>query len=62
VAILHHIRITNKSGLVKHISGVYKITGLEIRVARFFLVQNTKAGKNIPNDDKIYQMAIKYFQ
>jgi hypothetical protein len=32
------------------------------RVARFFLVQNTKTGKNIPNCHKMYQMAIKYFQ
>jgi hypothetical protein len=32
------------------------------RVARFFLVQNTKTGKNIPIDEKIYQMIIKYFQ
>jgi hypothetical protein len=31
-------------------------------VARFFLAQNTKTGKNIPNDHKTYQMAIKYFQ
>jgi hypothetical protein len=27
--------------------------------ARFFLVQNTKTVENIPNDDKIYQVAIK---
>jgi hypothetical protein len=26
------------------------------------LVQHTKTGKNIPNDHKIFQMAIKYFQ
>jgi hypothetical protein len=32
------------------------------RVARFFLVQNTKWGKNIPNYHKIYQMTITYFQ
>jgi hypothetical protein len=30
------------------------------RVARFFSVQYTKAGKNIPNDHKMYQMAITY--
>jgi hypothetical protein len=34
----------------------------EFRVARFFLLQNTKTGKNIPNYHKIYQMAIEYFQ
>jgi hypothetical protein len=34
---------------------------LVAKVARFFFVQNTKTGKNIPNDHKIYQMAIKYF-
>jgi hypothetical protein len=33
-----------------------------IRAARFLSVQHTKTGKNIPNDNKIYQMAIKYFQ
>jgi hypothetical protein len=26
------------------------------RVARFFLVQNTKTGSKIPNDHKIYQI------
>jgi hypothetical protein len=30
------------------------------RVARFFLVQHTKTGKNIPNDYKIDQMTVKY--
>jgi hypothetical protein len=32
----------------------------QIRVARFFLVQHTKPGKNIPNVHKIYQILIKY--
>jgi hypothetical protein len=35
----------------------------EIRVARFFLTQHTKTGKiatALPNDLKIYQMALKY--
>jgi hypothetical protein len=35
---------------------------IPFRVARFFLVQNTKTGKIKPNYHKIYQMAIKYFQ
>jgi hypothetical protein len=26
------------------------------------MIQHTKTGKNLPNDYKIYQMAIKYFQ
>jgi hypothetical protein len=30
------------------------------RVARFFLVQNTKTGQNVPNKHKMNQMAIKY--
>jgi hypothetical protein len=30
------------------------------RVARLFLVQHSKIGKNIPNNHKIDQMAIKY--
>jgi hypothetical protein len=29
------------------------------RVARFFLVQNTKTVKNIPNYQELYQMSIK---
>jgi hypothetical protein len=32
------------------------------RVARFFSVQLTKTGKNLPNSRKMYQMAIKYTQ
>jgi hypothetical protein len=35
---------------------------LRSRVARFLLVQNTKKGRSIPNDHKIYQKAIKYFK
>jgi hypothetical protein len=35
---------------------------IRTRVARFFLVQNTKTGKNIPNDHKIYHMDITYLQ
>jgi hypothetical protein len=30
------------------------------RVARFFLLQNTKTGENVPNYHKLYQMSIKY--
>jgi hypothetical protein len=33
---------------------------LATRVARFFLVQNTKTGKNIPNYRELYQMSIEY--
>jgi hypothetical protein len=36
--------------------------GKQSRVARFFLVQHTKTGKNLQNDQKIYQMAINFFQ
>jgi hypothetical protein len=32
----------------------------ESRVARFFLVQTFQIGKNITNDHKLYQLAIKY--
>jgi hypothetical protein len=32
------------------------------RVDRFFLVHDTKTGKNVPNEYKMYQMAIKYRQ
>jgi phosphoribosylaminoimidazole carboxylase (NCAIR synthetase) len=31
----------------------------QCRVARFFLVQHTQSGKDIPNILKIYQMAVK---
>jgi hypothetical protein len=30
------------------------------RVARFFLSHETKTGKNVPNEHKMYQMVIKY--
>jgi hypothetical protein len=30
------------------------------RVARFFLLHDTKTGKNVPNEPKMYQMVIKY--
>jgi hypothetical protein len=30
-----------------------------VRVARLFLLQHTKMGKNIPNNQEIYQMSIK---
>jgi hypothetical protein len=38
------------------------IGAIQSRVARFFLVQNTKTGENIPNYHKIYQIATQYFQ
>jgi hypothetical protein len=46
----------------KYTSGIMVSVRPQSRVARFFLVHNTKTGENIPIDDKIYQMAIKYFQ
>jgi hypothetical protein len=33
---------------------------LDARVARFFLLQHTKTGKNRQNNQKMYQMTIKY--
>jgi hypothetical protein len=36
--------------------------GLGSRVARFFLGQHTKTGKNIPNNHKIYKKATKVYQ
>jgi hypothetical protein len=30
------------------------------RVARFFLVHDTKTGKKLPNEQKTYHMVIKY--
>jgi hypothetical protein len=38
-------------------ASIYTYVG---RVARFFLVQNTKTGKNTPNYHKLYQMSVKY--
>jgi hypothetical protein len=32
----------------------------ECRVARFFLEHDTKTGKNVPNEHKMYRMVIKY--
>jgi hypothetical protein len=34
--------------------------GPESKVARFFSVQNTKTGRNVPNCHELYQMSIKY--
>jgi hypothetical protein len=34
--------------------------GFPSRVARFVLVQTYQNGKNIPNDHKVYQVALKY--
>jgi hypothetical protein len=31
-----------------------------LRVARFLLVHDTQAGKNVPNGKKMYQMVKKY--
>jgi hypothetical protein len=36
------------------------LSGRRIRVARFSLVHDTQTGKNVPNEDKKYQMEIKY--
>jgi hypothetical protein len=50
-------------GLSQAYAKVWEVKQLLIaqsRVARFFLVQNTKTGKNIPNFHKLYQMSIKY--
>jgi hypothetical protein len=33
---------------------------VQVRVARFFLVQSTKMGKNIPNYRELCQMSLKY--
>jgi hypothetical protein len=33
---------------------------VRLRVARFFLVHDTKTGKNVPNENKIYHRVIKY--
>jgi hypothetical protein len=50
---------------------MYTLAGLEAgtilcsrprktRVARFFLLRDTKTGKNVPHEHKMYQMVIKY--
>jgi hypothetical protein len=53
---IHYDVVHRNSSKVKFVSGKGKTIG----VARFFSVQHTKTGKNIPNDHKIYQKAIKY--
>jgi hypothetical protein len=37
-----------------------KVNGVEHRVARFFLVHDTKTGKNVPNEHKMYHMVLEY--
>jgi hypothetical protein len=32
----------------------------QTRAARFVLVQDTKTGKNVPNEHKMYRMVITY--
>jgi cytochrome c len=39
---------------------VKHVTVPQSRVARCFTIQKYQNGKNIPNDRKLYQMAIKY--
>jgi hypothetical protein len=48
-------RELRRSVFLRGLEGSTTIT----RVARFFLVKHTKTGENIPDDHKIYQMAIK---
>jgi hypothetical protein len=36
------------------------VAAQNFRVARFFMVQQTKSGKNIPNNHKIFDMYTKY--
>jgi hypothetical protein len=40
--------------------GCIAVRQIANRVARFFLQQLTKTGKNIPNNEQIYQMAAKF--
>jgi hypothetical protein len=47
----------NKKYFSKRISRVDSEVGYD-RVARFYLVQNTKMGRNIPNGHKIFPMTI----
>jgi hypothetical protein len=38
----------------------FQITKTQILKARFFLVHDTKTGKSVPNEHKMYRMVIKY--
>jgi hypothetical protein len=54
-------------GLLQFIITKKILVNMLSRVARFFLVQNTKTGKQIkmtttPNVHKIYPMAVKLYQ
>jgi hypothetical protein len=44
----------------RHLNKVLNFVLVDFRVATFFLVQHTKTRKNVPNDQKLYQKAIKY--
>jgi hypothetical protein len=37
-------------------------SAINTEVARFFFVQLTKTGKNVPNDHRFYHRAIKYIK
>jgi hypothetical protein len=45
---------------MQHPKGYTKPQLDQNRVARFFLVHDTKSGTNVPNEHKMYQMVIKY--
>jgi hypothetical protein len=58
VAMCHHVLVQSRIQ-----SGVLCVAVQSVqqpRVARFFLVQNTKTGKYIPNYHELYQMSLKY--
>jgi hypothetical protein len=55
------VLISNDKSCQQDYTGVWKHTigaaGEPAKLARFFLVQRTKTGENIPNDHTIYQLA-----
>jgi hypothetical protein len=42
------------------ITALFSINIVRTRVARFFLVHDTKTRENVPNEHKMYPMVIKY--
>jgi hypothetical protein len=57
-----HILIKKTDKNVLRLKASRTIPLIQLGVARFFLVQDTKMGKNIPNHQKVFQMTLKYTQ
>jgi hypothetical protein len=54
------VRPQNGRQQTQEFSGEKKMFASLNRIARLFLVHDTKTGKNVPNENKMYRIVIKY--